>query len=118
MVFHQIELHPDLRDVTTFAALNGLYQYKRLLFGVKMATEKFQQLIWQILKDCPGTYHLHDDVRVVGRDHKEHDENLDKVMHKFEEHGLTLNSQEHGVHGRSTHREGAAGLQEESGSDC
>ena len=28
---------------------------------------------------------------VAGRDHKEHDENLDNVMRKFEEHGLTLN---------------------------
>ena len=56
-----------------------------------MTTEKFQQLIWQILKDFPSTYNLHDDTRVVGHDHKEHDENLDRVMHKFEEHGLTLN---------------------------
>ena len=61
MAFHQIEPHPDSRHVTTFAAPD-------------MATEKFQQLIWQILKDCPGAYNLHDDVRVVGRDHKEHDE--------------------------------------------
>ena len=91
MAFHQIELHPDSRDITTFAAPDGLYRYKRLFFGVNMATEKFQQLIWQILKDCPGAYNLHDDVRVVGRDHKEHDGNLDKVMRKFEEHGLTLN---------------------------
>ena len=56
MAVHQIELHPDLRDVTTFAAPDGLYRYKRLFFGVNMATEKFQQLIWQILKDCPGAY--------------------------------------------------------------
>ena len=91
MAFHQIELHPDSRDVTTFAAPDGLFRYKRLFFGVNMATEKFQQLIWQILKDCPGAYNLHDDVRVVGRDHNEHDENLDRVMHKFEENGLTLN---------------------------
>jgi len=28
MVFHQIELHPDSRDITTFAApADGLYQY-------------------------------------------------------------------------------------------
>ena len=54
-----------------------------------MATEKFQQLIWQILKDCPGPHNLHDDLRVVGRDQKEHDENLDRVMRKFEENGLT-----------------------------
>ena len=26
MAFHQIELHPDTRDVTTFAAPNGLYR--------------------------------------------------------------------------------------------
>ena len=45
---------------------------------------------WQILKDCPGTYNLHDSVRVLGRDHKKHDENLDKVIRKFEEHGLSL----------------------------
>ena len=45
----------------------------------------------QMLKGSPGAYNLLDDKRVVGRDHKEHDENLDKVMRKFEEDGLTLN---------------------------
>ena len=49
MAFHLIELHPDTRDVTTFAAPDGLYRYKRLFYGVNMATEKFQQLIWQVL---------------------------------------------------------------------
>ena len=86
-----IELHPDSHDVITFAAPDGLYRYKRLSFCVNIATERFQQLIWQILKDFPGAYSLHDDVRVVGRDHKEHDENFDKVKRKFHEHELTLN---------------------------
>ena len=45
MAFHQIELHPDSRDITTFAAPNGLYRYERLLFSVNMATEKFQQIV-------------------------------------------------------------------------
>ena len=26
MAFHQIELHPDSRDITTFAVPNGLYR--------------------------------------------------------------------------------------------
>jgi len=54
VAFHQIELHPDSRDIITFAAPDGLYRYKRLLFSVNMVTEKFQQLIWQILKNCLG----------------------------------------------------------------
>ena len=91
MAFHQIELHPDSRDITTFAVHDGLYRYKRLLFGVNMATEKFQQIVWQIIKDSPGAYNLHDDLRVTGADHKEHDENLERVMRELEECGLTLN---------------------------
>ena len=91
MAFHQIELHPDSRDITTFAAPDGLYRYKRLLFGVNVATEKFQQIVWQVIKGCPGAYNLHDDLRVVGADDKEHDENLDRFMRKLEESGLSLN---------------------------
>ena len=91
MAFHQIELSPESRDITTFAAPTGLYRYKRLLFGINMATEKFQNLIWQVLKDCRGTHNLHDDILVVGRDQTEHDENLNKTLQKLQESGLTLN---------------------------
>ena len=62
MAFHQIELHPDSRDITTFSAPNGLYRYKRLLFGINMVTKNFQQIVWQVIKDCPGAYNLHDDL--------------------------------------------------------
>ena len=91
MAFHQTELHPDSRDITKCAAPDGLYRYKRLLFGVNMATEKFQQIVLQVIKGYPGAYSLHDDLRVVGADDKEHDENLDRVMRKLDESGLTLN---------------------------
>ena len=91
MAFHQVELAPESRDITTFAGPNGLYRYKRLIFGVNMATEKFQHIIWQILKDCPGAHNIHDDIRVVGASEEEHDERLNQVMKKLEESGLTLN---------------------------
>lgn len=91
MAFHQIELDVASRDITTFAAPNGLYRYKRLLFGVNMATEKFQHIIWQTIKDCPGAYNMYDDLRVVGADQREHDENLERVMRKLQSSGLTLN---------------------------
>ena len=55
-----------------------------------MATEKFQHIIWQILKDCPGTHNIHADVRVPGISEGENDERLNQVMKKLEESGLTL----------------------------
>lgn len=54
-----------------------------------------------IMKDCPSASNLHNDVRLIGCDHKEHDENLDKVMYKFEEHGLTLNYEKCEIRGES-----------------
>jgi len=47
--------------------------------------------VWQVVKGCPGAYNLHDNLRVVGANNKEHNENLDQVMCKLEESGLTLN---------------------------
>ena len=32
--YHQIELAPESRDITTFGTHDGLYRYKRLMFGI------------------------------------------------------------------------------------
>ena len=56
MAFHQVELHPESRDVTTFATPNGVYRYKRLVFGLNMASEKFNHIIRQVAQDCPGAF--------------------------------------------------------------
>ena len=85
MAYHQVELHPDSRDITTFAAPDDLYRYKRLIFGVNMATEKFQHIIWQVIKGCPGVHNLHDDIRVVGKTQEDHDTNLYRVVCKLQE---------------------------------
>ena len=55
-----------------------------------MATEKFQQIVWQVIKDCPGAYTLDDDLRVVGANKKEHEANLERVMNKLQDNGITL----------------------------
>ena len=56
-----------------------------------MATEKFQQILWQVNKDCPGAFNLNDDRRGVGADDKEHEANLERVMTKLQDNGITLN---------------------------
>ena len=80
MAFYQIELDPDSRNSTTFAAPKALHRYTRLLFGVNMVTEKTQNQIWQVLKDTTGTHNLHDDILVVGEDERKRDEKSEKTF--------------------------------------
>ena len=87
MAFHQVELHPESRDITTFAAPNGLYRYKRLVFGLNMASEKFNHATRQVVQDCPGAFNIHDG----GVDDVQHDERVVAGLRKFAESGLTFN---------------------------
>ena len=90
--FHQIELHPDSRQITTFTTHKGLYRYKRLSFGISSAPEVYQRIIQQILQECPGTANIADDILVYGRTKREHDDHLKHVLQTLEQRGLTVNS--------------------------
>ena len=52
--FHQIELDEKSREITTFLSHRGLYRYKRLMFGISSAPEKYQKIISDVLQGCNG----------------------------------------------------------------
>jgi hypothetical protein len=85
--FHQIELDEKSRVITTFSTHLGLFRYKRLMFGISSAPEKFQHIIQQVVAECEGCENIHDDLVVHGRDQKEHDHRLLKVLKKLSEKG-------------------------------
>ena len=93
MGFHQTELEEDSRDITTFASHQGLYRYKRLLFGITSAPKVYQHLIQDIIIDCVGTKNVSDDIIVFGDTKEAHDRNLHKVICRLHSKGLTLNPQ-------------------------
>ena len=39
--FHQVELDTESRQITTFITHKGLFRYKRLMFGITSAPEKY-----------------------------------------------------------------------------
>ena len=90
--YHQLELTPDLREITTFVAHCGLYKYKRLLFGVNSASEQYQHEIQTALAGIEGQENISDDIIIHGKDQKEHNERLEKEIKRLEERGLTLNA--------------------------
>ena len=89
--YHQLELHPDSRYITTFTTHLGLRRYKRLSFGISSAAEVFQNTICQVLHGIPGVKNLSDDIIVYGSSQKAHDDALRAVFSRLKECGLTLN---------------------------
>ena len=89
--FHQVELETESRRITTFITHRGLFQYKRLMFGITSAPEKYQKIVKDVLIGCKGVANITDDLIIHGCGIKEHDENLLAVLRRFRERGLTLN---------------------------
>lgn len=89
--FHQILLSEESRHITTFVTHRGLYRYKRLMFGVTSAPEKYQQIIRDVVRGCAGVANIADDLIVHGGDVEEHDKRLFAVLDRLSEVGLTVN---------------------------
>ena len=80
------------RDITTFITHRGLYRYKRLLFGITSAPQKYQKIIKDVLQGCPGVANIADDLIIHGKGLEEHDRHLFGVLKRLKECGLTLNA--------------------------
>ena len=89
--YHQLELHPESRYITTFSTHLGLRRYKRLSFGISSAVEVFQNAICQTLHGPNGVKNLSDDIIVHGATQAEHDNNLRALFQRLKDSGLTLN---------------------------
>eukprot|EP00057_Strongylocentrotus_purpuratus_P008996 XP_011663470.1 PREDICTED: uncharacterized protein K02A2.6-like [Strongylocentrotus purpuratus] len=91
--YHQLELEPESRYITTFATHVGLKRYKRLNFGISSASEVFQNAIRQTLEGIPGVLNVSDDILVHAPDEASHNERLNTLFQRLQEQGLTLNTQ-------------------------
>ena len=88
---HQLELTPESRKYTTINRHQGLYQYKRLTYGVTSAVSIFQRTIENVLKELPGCCVCIDDILVSGGTDEIHLENLYRMLQRLQECGLKLN---------------------------
>lgn len=90
--FHQVELDPDCRDVTTFNTSRGTFRFKRLTFGLTHAPELFQRIMEFVLRDLQGVVVYIDDIIVFGKDEEEHDNNLNAVLERLDEFNVRINT--------------------------
>ena len=89
--YNQIVIEESCRYITAFCTHLGIFQYKRLNFGINTAAEIFQKAIERVLSGLENVINISDDIIVFGKDQSEHDEKLDLVLQRLESAGLTLN---------------------------
>ena len=92
--YHQLELHPSSRYITTSRAHNVLYRYKRLIFGISSASEIFQEHIRKVISHIGPTKNISDDIIIYGKGENAqamHDRALAETLDALHTNSLTLN---------------------------
>jgi transposase InsO family protein len=89
--YHQLSLAPESRYITTFATHKGLRRFARLNFGTNSASEVFQKVVSDQIRDVPSAMNVSDDIIIFGSTQEEHDRALEAVFRRFDKMGLTLN---------------------------
>jgi hypothetical protein len=89
--FHQLQLHADSREITTFSTPCGLMRYCTLIFGLNFASEIFQKVVEHMVASCKGVDNYIDDFLVWGSTAEEHDARLKYNLIIIQRNGMTLN---------------------------
>jgi transposase InsO family protein len=90
--YWQIEIHPDDQEKTAFITRYGLFEYRRMSFGLCNAPSTFQRAMNLVLRGLTWKSVLAflDDVMVLGETFEEHISNLREVLLRFRAHNLKL----------------------------
>ena len=89
--FYQIPLAEDAQNVLAFSTHKGLFRYKVLPFGVKIAPTAFQRVMNQVIQGLDGVRCYIDDIVIFSNTWEEHLEALNKVLERFMLHNLVVN---------------------------
>ena len=89
---HQPELAEEDIEKTAFRTHQGLFQFRRLPFGLRNGPSIFQRVMQGILAPYLWIFCLVyiDDIVIYSKSYEEHIEHLDKVLEAIEKAGLTL----------------------------
>ena len=90
--YSQVELTEDVRHISAFITHEGLFQYRRVPFGLSSAGCMFQKAVTTILQGVQGCANIIDDIIVHAPTKELHDRRVNEVLSRLEAHGVTLNA--------------------------
>ena len=89
----QIPLDEESRHFVTINMHKGLFEYKRLPFGVASAPSIFQRVMKNLLQGIKGVCVYINDILITGSTEEEHLRNLAQVLQRLESAGMRLKRQ-------------------------
>ena len=94
--YHQVPLKDTDKIYTAFEAAGGLYQFKRIPFGVTNGVACFQRVMNEFVQDegLTTTFPYLDNVTICGMDQQDHDEQLAKFLDAAKRKNVTYNEEE------------------------
>jgi putative transposase len=92
--YHQVALDEKSRPLTAFTCADGLYQFKKVPFGLKNAPSYFQRMMHQVLQDLFGkTCEVYiDDIIIYAANKEELWSRMATVLNRLKEHNVRLKS--------------------------
>jgi hypothetical protein len=90
--YYQIELEESSREKTAFITQDGLYEYKKMMFGLKTAPSCFARTMDIVLAGLKWSSVLVyiDDILIFSKDFDSHVEHIKEVFQRFKAANLTI----------------------------